>query len=96
MGEAKRRGPREQRVASAIEAIAQERAEAIRRAEEAETLRQQRIAERWAKLSPEEKQRRIAIAQGEAALLGHLVSIPGSGVLAAAGALGVFFRKGDR
>jgi hypothetical protein len=88
VGEAKRRGTRDQRVAGAIEAARQKRADEARRAYEVELQRQKRIAERWARLSPEEKERRLDVAKREASVLGTLMSMPGGRMLAALGVLG--------
>jgi transposase len=71
-----------------VEAAKQKRADEGRRAYDAELQRQKRIAERWAKLSPEEKERRLEVAKREASILGHLMSLPGGRMLAATGMLG--------
>lgn len=88
MGEAKLRGTRDQRISAAIQSAQARREEESRAALEVEARRQRRIADRWAALSPEEKERRVAIAKREASILGHIMSLPGGRMLAATGILG--------
>lgn len=69
MGEAKRRGTRDQRVAAAIEDIQTRQAEAERAAADEEARIEQQHLERWNQLSPEQKQRRLNVAAAEVAIL---------------------------
>lgn len=85
MGEAKRRGTREHRVAEAIEAARRREAEAARRWEEAEIYRQQRIVEQWNNLAPEEREERLERAKRYATALGGLMHSPVGTLLAARG-----------
>lgn len=75
MGEAKRRGTREQRVTHAVDA-ARAVTEATQRLVAERLRRRERIvAELWATLTPEEKAKRLEKAKAEAAAMAEYMDL---------------------
>lgn len=78
MGQAKLRGSKEERVALAVSKKEEERAKRHRERQKRDQEREERIAQEWAKLSPEQREKRLRTAEQEVAIFNSADGFIGS------------------
>lgn len=73
MGEARRRGTKEERASAAIAERHRVDAERQRQRDEAERIQQERAAERWRAMTPEQRETQLEQAKAMAELYGRIL-----------------------